>query len=262
MSPANPAADGAAPAAIELRGLSRSFGGLKAVDNVTLRIQAGTRHVLIGPNGAGKTTLFALLSGELAVSAGTVSLFGQDVTSWSAMRRSRAGLGRTYQITNVFAGLSVQENLVLAMRGRGGGQLNMLTSTRPDAASGARIDELLNVCGLQNRRDVRAGAMSYGEQRLLELAISLANQPRLLLLDEPAAGLSPAERGPMAETIRRLPRELTIVLIEHDMELALGLADRVSCLYYGSLLADGTPEEVRSDEKVQSVYFGTASSHA
>ena len=251
-----------AEAAIELQRVSRSFGGLKAVDDVTLRIQAGTRHVLIGPNGAGKTTLFALLSGELDVSAGRVSLFGQDVTSWSAMRRSRAGLGRTYQITNVFSGLSVQENLVLAMRGRHGDKLNMLLGTEPDAAGNERIDHLLGVCGLQGRRHVRAGAMAYGEQRLLELAIALANEPRLLLLDEPAAGLSPAERGPMADTIRRLPRELTIVLIEHDMELALGLADRVSCLYYGRLIADGTPEEVRLDEEVQSVYFGTASSHA
>ncbi len=252
----------AAPAAIELRGVSRSFGGLKAVDDVNLRVQTGTRHVLIGPNGAGKTTLFALMSGELDVSAGQISLFGQDVTSWSAMRRSRMGLGRTYQITNVFAGLSVEENLVLAMRGRQGGRLNMLTSTRPDSISSVRIDELLNVCGLESRRQVRAGAMSYGEQRLLELAIALANEPRLLLLDEPAAGLSPAERGPMADTIRRLPRELTIVMIEHDMELALGLADRVSCLYYGRVLADGTPDEVRLDEQVQSVYFGAASTHA
>ena len=121
----------------------------------------------------------------------------------------------------------MEENLVLAMRGRQGGRLNMLTSTRPDSISSVRIDELLNVCGLESRRQVRAGAMSYGEQRLLELAIALANEPRLLLLDEPAAGLSPAERGPMADTIRRLPRELTIVMIEHDMELALGLADRV-----------------------------------
>ncbi|GAB3479175.1 hypothetical protein GCM10011496_18590 [Polaromonas eurypsychrophila] len=178
------------------------------------------------------------------------------------MRRSRAGLGRTYQITNVFTGLSVQENLVIAMRGRQGDKLNMFLGTRPDADGSARIDHLLGVCGLEGRRQVRAGSMSYGEQRLLELAIALANEPRLLLLDEPAAGLSPAERGPMADTIRRLPRELTIVLIEHDMELALGLADRVSCLYYGRVIADGTPEEVRSDAEVQSVYFGTASSHA
>jgi branched-chain amino acid transport system ATP-binding protein len=138
----------------------------------------------------------------------------------------------------------------------------MLLGTRPDADGSARIDYLLGVCGLEGRRQVRAGAMSYGEQRLLELAIALANEPRLLLLDEPAAGLSPAERGPMADTIRRLPPDLTIVLIEHDMELALGLADRVSCLYFGRVIADGTPEEVRSDAEVQSVYFGTASNHA
>jgi branched-chain amino acid transport system ATP-binding protein len=257
MSPAAPGS-----VAIELQGASRSFGGLKAVDDVHLRVQAGTRHVLIGPNGAGKTTLFALMSGELAASAGRIRLFGEDVTGWSAMRRSRAGLGRTYQITNVFAGLSVQENLVLAMRGRQGQRLSLWSRTTPESSDSARIDELLEVCGLQGRRHTRAGSMSYGEQRLLELAIALANRPRLLLLDEPAAGLSPAERGPMAATIRRLPRELTIVLIEHDMELALGLADRVSCLYFGRLLVDGTPEEVRANAEVQSVYFGTGSSHA
>lgn len=256
----NPA--GVEQIAIELQGASRSFGGLKAVDDVHLRVKAGTRHVLIGPNGAGKTTLFALMSGELGLSAGRIRLFGEDVSSWSAMRRSRAGLGRTYQITNVFTGLDVQENLVLAMRGRQGRRLGLWTSTTPEAADSERIDELLEVCGLRHRRHTRAGAMSYGEQRLLELAIALANKPRLLLLDEPAAGLSPAERGPMADTIRRLPRDLTIVLIEHDMELALGLADRVSCLYFGRLLVDGTPEEVRSNAEVQAVYFGTGSSHA
>ena len=253
---------GTGQTAIELQGASRSFGGLKAVDDVHLQVRAGTRHVLIGPNGAGKTTLFALMSGELAASAGRIRLFGEDVTRWSAMRRSRAGLGRTYQITNVFAGLSVQENLVLAMRGRQGGRLSLWSSTEAAGEDSARIDELLSTCGLQGRRHTRAGAMSYGEQRLLELAIALANRPRLLLLDEPAAGLSPAERGPMADTIRRLPRDLTIVLIEHDMELALGLADRVSCLYFGRLLVDGTPEEVRANAEVQSVYFGTGSSHA
>jgi branched-chain amino acid transport system ATP-binding protein len=249
-------------AAIELRGVTRNFGGLKAVDDVTFSIAQGTRHVVIGPNGAGKTTLFALMSGELELSSGQISLFGEDVSAWSAMRRSRAGLGRTYQITNVFSGLTVEENLVLAMRGRQGGRLNMFRTIRPDDKGSQRIDELLAICGLKGRRDTRASAMSYGEQRLLELAIALANEPRLLMLDEPAAGLSPAERGPMAETIRRLPSDLTVVLIEHDMELALGLADRVTCLYYGQVLAEGTPEEVRSHEKVQSVYFGTASSHA
>jgi branched-chain amino acid transport system ATP-binding protein len=254
--------DSGLPPAIELRGVTRNFGGLKAVDDVTFSIAQGSRHVVIGPNGAGKTTLFALMSGELELSSGQIKLFGSDVSSWSAMRRSRVGLGRTYQITNVFSGLSVEENLVLAMRGRKGGRLSMFRSTKPDTAASQRIDELLGICGLHGRRHDRAGAMSYGEQRLLELAIALSNEPKVLLLDEPAAGLSPAERGPMAETIRRLPSDLTVVLIEHDMELALGLADRVTCLYYGQVLAEGAPDEVRSHEKVQAVYFGTASSHA
>jgi branched-chain amino acid transport system ATP-binding protein len=244
--------------AIELLSAGRSFGGLKAVDNVTMQVAQGTRHAVIGPNGAGKTTLFALMSGELPLSAGSVRMFGDDVSKWSATRRCRAGLGRTYQITNVFTGLTVEENLVLALRGRRSGRLNFFRSGTPDGAAGQRIDELLSVCGLEGRRHTRAGAMSYGEQRLLELAIALANEPRLLLLDEPAAGLSPAERGPMAETIRRLPGDLTVLIIEHDMELALGLADRVTCLYYGQVLAEGSPEEIRMNEEVQSVYFGAA----
>lgn len=248
--------------AIELRGVTRNFGGLKAVDDVSFSIARGSRHVVIGPNGAGKTTLFALMSGELELSAGSISLFGQNVSTWSAMRRSRAGIGRTYQITNVFSGLTVEQNLVLAMRGRIGNRLNPFVGTRLDDESSARIDELLDTCGLSGRRDTNANSMSYGEQRLLELAIALANKPLFLLLDEPAAGLSPAERGPMAETIRRLPDDLTVVLIEHDMELALGLADKVTCLYYGQVLAEGTPQEIREHEKVQSVYFGTASAHA
>src|SRR5690606_7665549 len=244
--------------ALELIGVGRNFGGLRAVDDVSMVVKRGTTHVVIGPNGAGKTTLFALISGELDLSTGRVKLFGHDVSSWSATRRARHGMSRTYQITNIFADLTVEQNILLAIRGRHKGRLSLVKKDRPSADMDEKIDELLARCGLKTRRLTRAGDMSYGEQRLLELAIAIGNEPRVLLLDEPAAGLSPAERGPMAQTIKRLSESLTVVLIEHDMELALGLADRVTCLHYGALLAEGTPDEIRENEKVQAVYFGGA----
>lgn len=244
--------------AVRLNSVTRSFGGLKAVENVSISIAKGMKHAIIGPNGAGKTTLFALISGELELSEGQVYMFGQDVSKWSATRRARNGLGRTYQITNVFTGLTVEQNITLAIRGNSNERLSVLKSSDPDASMSEVIDEVLERCGLLHRRHTLTGDMAYGEQRLLELAIALANRPKLLLLDEPAAGLSPAERAPMAETIRNLPKDLTVMLIEHDMELALGLADYVTCLYYGQVLASGTPKEIQDNPEVQSVYFGVS----
>jgi branched-chain amino acid transport system ATP-binding protein len=254
--------DATAPWALELAGVSRSFGGLRAVNDVSLRVAAGSTHVVIGPNGAGKTTLFALISGELGLSSGTVTMLGENMSRWSATRRALAGLGRTYQITNVMGGLTVQENVLLALRGKGRLKYSLFGNGRPTADEDEKLGSLLATCGIADHRYDLASAMSYGRQRQLELAIALANSPRVLLLDEPAAGLSPAERGPMAEIIRHLPDDLTVLLIEHDMELALGLADQVTCLYYGEVLAEGTPVAIRANEKVQAVYFGTAEHHA
>lgn len=244
--------------AVRLNSVTRSFGGLKAVENVSISIEKGMKHAIIGPNGAGKTTLFAMISGELELSEGQVFMFGQDVSKWSATRRARNGLGRTYQITNVFTGLTVEQNITLAIRGNSNERLSLLKNSEPDSSMSQAIDEVLDRCGLLHRRHTLTGDMAYGEQRLLELAIALANRPKLLLLDEPAAGLSPAERAPMAETIRNLPKDLTVMLIEHDMELALGLADYVTCLYYGQVLASGTPKEIQDNPEVQSVYFGVS----
>src|SRR5690606_11798647 len=171
--------------ALELIGVGRNFGGLRAVDDVSMVVKRGTTHVVIGPNGAGKTTLFALISGELEPSGGRVKLFGHDVTSWSATRRARHGMSRTYQITNIFADLTVEQNILLAIRGRHRGRLSLLKKDTPPAQLDGTIDELLLRCGLQSRRQSRAGDMSYGEQRLLELAIAIGNDPQVLLLDEP-----------------------------------------------------------------------------
>ncbi len=258
--PATPASG--PPYALQLNHASRSFGALRAVDDVSLQVAAGTRHAIIGPNGAGKSTLFALISGELALSSGRVTLMDADVSAWSATRRALAGLGRTYQITNVLSGLTVEQNLLLAMRGKSSLKYSLFGSAGPTQPEEERITHLLSLCGVAEHRHDAASAISYGRQRQLELAIALASNPRVLLLDEPAAGLSPAERGPMASIIRGLAKDLTVLLIEHDMELALGLADRVTVLHYGRVLAEGTPDEVRGNEQVQGVYFGTAEHHA
>jgi len=245
--------------ALELDGVSRRFGGLRAVNEVSLKVAAGANHAIIGPNGAGKTTLFALVSGELALSGGSIGMFGQDISRWSASRRAGSGLARTYQITNVFTGLTVAENLLIALRGTRQVKYAIFASGAASSNESAQRERLLSSCGLAEHREVRVGALSYGVQRQLELALALANRPRILLLDEPAAGLSPAERAPMAEMIRGLPQDLTVLLIEHDMELALGLADRVTCLHYGEVLTEGSSEEIRRDPRVQEVYLGTTS---
>jgi len=250
------------PWALKLSAASRHFGALKAVDDVSLQVPVGARHAIIGPNGAGKSTLFALISGELALSSGRVALMGADVSSWSAHRRALTGLGRTYQITNVLLGLSIEQNLLLAMRGKSPLKYSLFGSSHPASQESKRIDYLLELCGIAEHRQDAASAISYGRQRQLELAIALASDPKVLLLDEPAAGLSPAERGPMAAIIRGLSQELTVMLIEHDMELALGLADFVTVLHHGKVLAEGTPDQVRANEQVQGVYFGTANLHA
>ncbi|MFA5522303.1 MAG: ABC transporter ATP-binding protein [Castellaniella sp.] len=256
------AAIAGAPQALELQAVSCSFGALKAVDEVSLSVPRGRRHVIIGPNGAGKSTLFALVSGEQGLSSGRVLLNGEDVSSWSATRRAQSGLSRTYQITNVLLGLTVEENLLLALRGKHASKYRLFASARPAQDENERIDALLSLCSLSAFRHYTVSTMAYGQQRQLELAIALASDPRVLLLDEPAAGLSPAERGPMADIIRGLPRELTVLLIEHDMGLALALAERVTVLHFGRVLVEGTPDEVRNNQEVQDIYFGTADHHA
>lgn len=261
MSNASGATAGA-PQALELQAVSCSFGALKAVDEVSLSVPQGRRHVIIGPNGAGKSTLFALVSGEQGLSSGRVLLNGEDVSSWSATRRAQSGLSRTYQITNVLLGLTVEENLLLALRGKHASKYRLFASARPSQDEDRRIDALLSLCSLSAFRYYIVSTMAYGQQRQLELAIALASDPRVLLLDEPAAGLSPAERGPMADIIRGLPRELTVLLIEHDMGLALALAERVTVLHFGRVLVEGTPDEVRNNQEVQDIYFGTADHHA
>jgi branched-chain amino acid transport system ATP-binding protein len=241
---------------LELKGVTVRFGALRAVDDVTLLVDPGERRAVIGPNGAGKTTLFNAITGVIRPTQGRVLLDGCDITRAAPHVRARRGVGRTFQITNLFPNLSVEDNLRLAIRGLSPRKYSLFGDSGFDADERQRADEALDLSRLAHRRYAPVKELSYGEQRQLELAMALTTRPRLLLLDEPAAGLSPAERVIIAETIRGLPRGLTMVLIEHDMDLALGLVDRVTCLHNGRILVEQTPDEIRANETVQEVYLG------
>jgi branched-chain amino acid transport system ATP-binding protein len=242
--------------ALKLEGVTKHFGGLCAVDGVGLEVQPGERRALIGPNGAGKTTLFNLISGALPVSSGRITLFGHDVTGASAHRRAAQGLARTFQITNLFADLTVLENALLAIQAHTSSRFAML---RPATAFGdlqARARATLDSVGLAGVSDARVRNLSHGEQRQLEIGLALGGRPRLLLLDEPTAGLSPAESRLMADLLRRLDPAITVLMIEHDMDIALELSPRVTVLHYGCVIADGSRDEVKADPQVKEIYLG------
>jgi len=236
--------------------VSRRFGGLLAVDGVSLSVAGGDRLAVIGPNGAGKTTLFRLIAGELRPTAGSVSLFGRDVTRAPAHRRARMGLSRTFQVSNLFPALTVEENVRLAAYGRDRRRWRFWWPLSRRDEESRRGAELLARAGLDRRRGARVAELSHGEQRQLEIAMALATGPDLLLLDEPFAGLSAAERPVLGELIRSLPDGLAILLIEHDIGLALSLCHRVLCLDRGRPVASGTPDEMRADERVHAAFLG------
>ncbi len=241
---------------LSLQNVSVTFGALRAVDGVTLSVPAGQRRAIIGPNGAGKTTLFNAIAGVVPISSGTVHFDGLDMTRLTTNKRASLGISRTFQITNLFPQLSVQENIRLAVCGLSSRKFALFGSGQPNPSEKESIELALENSQLKGQRDTEVKTMSYGEQRQLEMAMALVQKPKLLLLDEPAAGLSPAERVKMADVINALPRDLTLILIEHDMDLALGLVDYVTCLHFGQVLTGGTPDEIRADEKVQEVYLG------
>lgn len=243
---------------LELRQVGVRFGGLRAVDDVSIVVKRGERRAIIGPNGAGKTTLFNAITGIRPPSTGTILFEGRDVTRLAPYRRAHRGMSRTFQITNLFQRLTVGENMQLALRGLSARRFSMLGSPRLGDEEREREAQALAVSRLHERRDAIVSELSYGEQRQLEMAMALVAKPRLLLLDEPAAGLSPAERVIVIEIIRSLSRELTVMLIEHDMDLVLNLVDWVTCLDNGRLLAEGAPEEIRANQAVQDVYLGKA----
>jgi branched-chain amino acid transport system ATP-binding protein len=237
--------------------LARHFGALAAVTDVSLTVAARERRAIIGPNGAGKTTLFNLITGTLAPTSGRVLLEGRPLTGLPPHAVARRGLSRSFQRTNVFPRLSVRENLRLAAAAASRGSWNLVGSVERMAGPLETARLVAEAVGLSARADEAAGRLSYGEQRQLEVGIALATSPRLLLLDEPTAGMSPEETVRMTHLLRDLPRDITLLIIEHDMDVVFSLADRITVLHHGEVLTEGTPDEVRRDPRVYEVYLGT-----
>ncbi|HVD51840.1 MAG TPA: ABC transporter ATP-binding protein [Candidatus Udaeobacter sp.] len=240
---------------IEIRELRRAFGGVVALDGVSLTVAEGERRAVIGPNGAGKTTLINLLAGEIAPIGGAVRLAGRDVTRLRSWQRARLGLAHVYQRTELFSPLSARDNVALAVAARRGPYRVFRAPPRSEYAD---ADAMLGRVGLAGREDVVVHALSHGERRQLELAVALAQSPRLLLLDEPTAGMSPVETARITELVAGLDRALTIVIVEHDMDVVFRLADRITVLHEGRVIAEGTAAEVRGDVRVHDVYLGKA----
>ncbi len=236
--------------------LSRSFGSLVVTNDVNLSVAAGERHVIIGPNGAGKTSLINQIGGQLEPSAGRIFVKETDITGWSPNRVSRMGVARTFQRNNLFQNLGVIENLRLAVQARRGNPLDFFTPVGrlPDLIG--RAEELMQRVHLREDGARLARNLSYGEQRQLEIGIALAGEPDLLLLDEPTSGMSPAETIRMVDLIASLPRTLSILMIEHDMKVVFSVADRITVLYYGEVIAAGTPAEIQANDRVREVYLG------
>ena len=247
---------------LNLHKLVRTFGGLTAVNGVSMQVDAGERRALIGPNGAGKTTLFNLISGVLPVSSGAIWLGSRDITRLPAHERANLGMGRTFQRNNLFFNLSVFENVRLAVQHQRRVSHHMFAPAERFAEVGTATAELLERIGLADRSDELVQTLAYGQQRVLEIALALALQPRILLLDEPTAGMSPAETAEIAHLIAALPRDLTLLIIEHDMDVVFSIADTISVLHYGQVLAEGTPDEISRSQEVQEIYLGRAAAIA
>jgi branched-chain amino acid transport system ATP-binding protein len=250
-----PATESAEPV-LRLRGVGRRFGGVQAVRGVDLDVFPGERRAILGPNGAGKTTLFNLVSGEFPPTAGSIELFGRDVTRQPARKRAGAGLTRTYQTSRLFLGLNVEDNLYLAVLGVQGSHLRPVRLSGQDGPMRVRARDLAERVGLGSQLTTLVGSLSHGEQRQLEVAMARAGDPKLMMLDEPAAGLSRGERVLLTEL--QLDREITLVLIEHDMDVALTVAERVTMMHEGRVVVEGTPDEIRANQLVHDLYLGKA----
>jgi branched-chain amino acid transport system ATP-binding protein len=242
---------------LELKDLSKAFGGLRAVRGVSLKIMLGDRKAIIGPNGAGKTTLFNLITGIFPATSGQVLLFGEDVTSWPSHRRTALGMARTFQVTSLFPKLTVLDNVLLAIEGRRTSKFVMwrFLSSYRDVYDKAH--ELLERAAFLDRKDTEVRYLSHGEQRQLEIVVGLASDPALLLLDEPAAGLSSGESAVMTKFLQGLDPKMAILLIEHDMDVVFDVASDISVLHFGEVLESGSADRIRSSAKVQEIYLGS-----
>jgi branched-chain amino acid transport system ATP-binding protein len=241
---------------LQVRGLVKRFGGLLATDHVDLDVHRGEIHAVIGPNGAGKTTLIAQLQGELHADAGSIRFEGREMSGTPPWRRSLAGVARSFQITSIIAPFTALDNVALAVQAHAGHSFRFWKAARGDTALRDPARSALARVGLADRADVPAGVLSHGEQRQLELAMAIATAPRLLLLDEPMAGMGKEDSGRMVDLIASLKQDHGILLVEHDMDAVFALADRISVLVYGKVIASGTPEAIRRDQAVISAYLG------
>jgi len=242
--------------ALVVSDVSRNFGGVQALSNITFEVEPGERRLIIGPNGAGKTTLFNMLAGAFPVSDGTITLFGRDITDLPAHERARRGLSRTFQITNLFPRLTVLDNILLALQVTEQSAASPFRRMRANRPLYQRADALLQEWNLAAISGQTAKNISYGEQRQIDLILAMALKPKVLLLDEPTAGLSAAEIVRVVGMIRSLSKDMTILMIEHDMDVAFELADRISVLHQGRLIAEGNVETIRSDPHVTEIYLG------
>jgi branched-chain amino acid transport system ATP-binding protein len=241
---------------LQLDGISKRFGGVVATDGVTLGIEAGEVHALIGPNGAGKTTLIGQISGNIATDAGSIRFLGEDITRLAQHQRVARGLARSYQITSIFKRFSVLDNLALAVQARSGSSFSFW---RPVASEAALFDEARGIAkevGLDKRENDLAGSLAHGEQRALEVGLALATRPRLVLLDEPMAGMGPEESQRIITLIARIRAQVTVLLVEHDMDAVFRLADRITVLVNGRVIASGRPDEIRTHPEVKRAYLG------
>jgi len=243
--------------ALNLSNVSKAFDGLRALDGVSLAVTAGERRAIIGPNGAGKTTLFSLISGETRAAEGRITLFGRDVTRLPPHRRAALGLARTYQITNLFPRLTALENCLLAVQALTSAKLHLHRALSSYTDHFTRARSVLEAVGLEGKEDEVVRNLSHGEQRQLEIALALAGAPKLLLLDEPTAGLSPAESHMMTALLKKLDPAITLLVIEHDMDVAFELTNRITVLHYGKVIADGLSHEVKVNPLVRETYLGT-----
>jgi branched-chain amino acid transport system ATP-binding protein len=240
---------------LRLRGIGRRFGGLHAVRDVDLDVAPGERRAILGPNGAGKTTLFNVISGDVPPSSGTIEFQGDEITQMSPSARAKLGMGRTYQKSRLFLGLSVEDNLYLAVLGVKTGHLRPVVLRR-DRELRERARELARTVGLDGREQTLVGSLSHGEQRQLEVGMARAVNPTLMMLDEPASGLSRGERVALTDLLLQLDPSITLILIEHDMDVALRVAERVTMMHDGRVIVEGTPDEIRANQTVHDLYLG------
>jgi branched-chain amino acid transport system ATP-binding protein len=241
--------------ALELEGVGRQFGALVAMKGMSMRVAAGERRAVLGSNGAGKTTLFNTITGDFLPTAGNIKFFGEDITEFRVHERIRRGLRRTYQISQLFGGLSVRDSVFLACRGVSRGRFSLLRPAVDDATM-LQADRIIHATHLDQLKDTLISALSHGEQRQLEIALALAGAPRFILFDEPAAGLSPAERGSLVEILNSLPSHIGYIIIEHDLDVALKVSTYVTMMHNGRMFKEGTPEEIENDPQVQAIYLG------